>query len=125
MPNFQRHHYRPLPECVTVRNSDTHIGGSGLYATENIPGGSRIGITHLILNEEDTKLMKYDTMRTPLGAFINHADEPNSVLILHGRLRVLVTARPIPKDTEITIYYTMGYDDILPNYGGPKAWCSL
>ena len=120
MPEFTDKHYRPLPPCVEVRKSNSE--GNGLFTVEDIPGGSRIGITHLILDSKLAKEVGSDTIRTPLGGFLNHSDTPNSVLITKGSLRVLYTVVPIPKDTEISIYYTIGYLDIKPNYGGPKSW---
>ena len=120
MPEFTDKHYRPLPPCVEVRKSNSD--GHGLFAVEDIPGGSRLGITHLIFESEYAKEVGFDTVRTPLGGFINHSDTPNGVLISRGSMRMLYTVVPIPKNNEITIYYTMGYSDILPNFGGPKVW---
>jgi len=120
MPEFTDKHYRPLPPCVQVRKSNND--GNGLFTVEDIPGGSRLGITHLILDSKLTEEVGSDTIRTPLGGFLNHSDTPNGVLITKGSMRILYTVVPLPKDTEITIYYTIGYQDIIPNYGGPKSW---
>ena len=38
--------YRPLPNCVTIRESP--IEGLGLFATERIPAGTYIGIVHVV-----------------------------------------------------------------------------
>jgi hypothetical protein len=114
MPKFEEHHYRPLPPCVEVCSGGTE--GHGLFATQDIPAGSKLGITHRILFDG------LESVRTPLGGFLNHSDKPNSMLIPQDNLRILWTARPIAVGEELTIYYTVGYEDILPNFGGPKFY---
>jgi hypothetical protein len=37
--------YRPLPKSVTIKNSS--IEGLGLFATEFIPSGADLGMTHV------------------------------------------------------------------------------
>ena len=66
--------YRPLPECLTVRESEIH--GLGLFATKSIYSGTDLGIAHIVL-----KGFPQDHCRTPLGGFYNHSDEPNCQLI--------------------------------------------
>lgn len=114
-PTFESHHYKPLPKCVEVKPC-LRTGGCGLFAREDIPAGSKLGITHRILFDG------MESVRTPLGGFLNHSDEPNSMLIPQDNLRILWTARPITAGEELTIYYTIGYEDILPNFGGPKFY---
>ena len=58
--------YKPLPDVVTIKDSGIH--GLGLFAKEDIPSGSVLGMIHFMLHGE--------TMRTPLGAFGNHSDDP-------------------------------------------------
>ena len=62
--------YKPLPNCLTIKKSP--IEGLGLYATKDIKANSFIGLTHI----QDTK---FDNgyIRTPLGGFYNHSNEPN------------------------------------------------
>ena len=62
--------YRPLPLCLTIKKSP--IEGLGLYATENIKANTFLGITH-ILNEN----FENNYIRTPLGGFYNHSNNPN------------------------------------------------
>ena len=62
--------YRPLPKCLTVKKSP--IEGLGLYATEDIKGNRFLGITH-ILDEN----FENNYIRTPLGGFYNHSNNPN------------------------------------------------
>ena len=62
--------YKPLPKCLTIKKSP--IEGLGLYATENIKGNTFLGITH-ILDEN----FENNYIRTPLGGFYNHSNNPN------------------------------------------------
>ena len=62
--------YRPLPECVTIKKSP--IEGLGLYATKDIKANTFLGITH-ILDEN----FENNYIRTPLGGFYNHSNNPN------------------------------------------------
>ena len=62
--------YRPLPKCLTIKKSP--IEGLGLYATEDIKANTFLGITH-ILDEN----FENNYIRTPLGGFYNHSNNPN------------------------------------------------
>ena len=62
--------YRPLPLELTIKKSP--IEGLGLYATKNIKSNVFIGLTH-ILDER----FENNYLRTPLGGFYNHSDNPN------------------------------------------------
>ena len=62
--------YKPLPKCLTIKKSP--IEGLGLYATANIKANSFIGLTHI-----QNKDFENGYVRTPLGGFYNHANEPN------------------------------------------------
>ena len=62
--------YRPLPEGLTIKKSP--IEGLGLYATKLIKANTFIGLTH-ILDER----FENNYLRTPLGGFYNHSDNPN------------------------------------------------
>ena len=62
--------YKPLPKCLTIKKSP--IEGLGLYATENIKANTFLGITH-ILDEN----FENNYIRTPLGGFYNHSNNPN------------------------------------------------
>ena len=70
---FKQHHYRPLIEELTIKESS--INGLGLFATENIKAGIYLGETHIW----ETKRWEY--IRTPLGGFINHSETPNCCLL--------------------------------------------
>jgi len=107
---FGSHHYRPLIEELTIKESK--INGLGLFAKENIKAGVFLGETHIWESN------RHEYIRTPLGGFINHSDNPNCFLSTnihyhYGDQRELYTTRPIKKGEEITVFYTVGYDDIV------------
>ena len=96
--------YKPLPESLTIKQSG--INGLGVFADQNINQATNLGVTHLKIDDK--------ILRTPLGGFINHANEPNCVKVeLHANGKEpfrkkwnLVTLRDIKKGEEITLRYT-------------------
>ena len=107
---FGTHHYRPLIKELTIQKS--HINGLGLHATENLKAGIYLGETHIWESN------RHDWIRTPLGGLINHSENPNcfinrNIHYHHGDQRELYTIRPITKGEELTVFYTVGYDDII------------
>ena len=64
--------YKPLPKQLTIKKSP--IEGLGLYATEDIKKNSFIGVTHVRDEQFENKYI-----RTPIGGFYNHSNEPNVV----------------------------------------------
>ena len=62
--------YKPLPNCLTIKRSP--IEGLGLFATAHIKANSFIGLTHI-----QYKDFENGYIRTPLGGFYNHSNEPN------------------------------------------------
>jgi SET domain-containing protein len=107
---FGSHHYRPLIDELTIKESK--INGLGLHATENIKAGVFLGATHI------WERRRHGWIRTPLGGFINHSDEPNSFIHTNiyyheGNQRELFTVKPIKTGEEITVFYTVGYNDII------------
>ena len=102
--------YKPLPESVTIKQSGVH--GLGRFAEQGIKVGTNLGMSHIKLNG--------NIVRTPLGGFINHANEPNVVkveLLMTDQSKIkfdykkwnLITLRDIKKGEEITLRYTF-YD---------------
>lgn len=93
--------YRPLPNSLTIKNSD--IEGLGLFASEDIPKGTKLGVSHMD--------MKGEVIRTPLGGFYNHSEDPNVekfMEILKDRtVYVLYTTKDISAGDEITCKYTL------------------
>ena len=98
--------YKPLPESLTI--SQSGINGLGLFAKEGIAQGTNLGMSHLKLGEK--------IFRTPLGGFINHANEANVVKVelrmtnedVGGNYKKwnLITLKEIEKGEEITVRYT-------------------
>ena len=74
--------YRPLPKQLTIKNSP--IEGLGLFATEDIKSNSFIGITHIRDEQFENKYI-----RTPLGGFYNHSNEPTVMRMVSDSLPTL------------------------------------
>ena len=101
--------YKPLPESLTIKASK--VNGLGLFAKEGMAQGTKLGMSHI--NIGDT------IFRTPLGGFINHANEANCV---KAELRMtdedkqghkydyqkwnLITSQDIKEGEELTVRYT-------------------
>lgn len=100
---FNENSYRPLPSNLTLKDTDKH--GFGIFATEDIKAGVFLGITHVWFREE--------WIRTPIGGFINHSEEPNCFINTQpgrpGRdpARELYSIKPISQGDELTVYYTL------------------
>ncbi|RZD42410.1 MAG: SET domain-containing protein [Methanobacteriota archaeon] len=67
--------YKPLPDYITIKNSS--ISGQGLFATKKIEANTLIRITHHPRKESENGYI-----RTPLGGFGNHSDNPNCFKLL-------------------------------------------
>ena len=101
--------YKPLPDSVTIKQSG--IYGLGLIAKEGMAQGTNLGMCHLKIGDT--------IFRTPLGGFINHANEANCV---KAELRMtdedlqghkydyqkwnLITSQDVKKGDELTVRYT-------------------
>ena len=62
--------YKPLPKELRLGFSDIH--DIGVFAKEVIPQGTNFGMTHLQFGKT--------LIRTPLGGFLNHSDNPNPLI---------------------------------------------
>ena len=91
--------YRPLPEGLTIMESK--IEGLGLYAQEDFTAGKVFGETHVFAVSQNRR----EWVRTPLGGFINHSENPNCYISTATDQRCLHTIRPIKAGEEITVYY--------------------
>ena len=99
--------YKPLPESVTIKQSD--INGLGLFADQQIMQGTNLGMSHI-------KIVNH-LIRTPLGGFINHSNTPNcskaELLMKNDSFDYkkwnLVTTKDIKEGEELTVRYTF-YD---------------
>ena len=74
--------YRPLPKQLTIKNSP--IEGLGLFATQDIKSNSFIGVTHIRDEQFENKYI-----RTPLGGFYNHSNEPTVMRMVSDSLPTL------------------------------------
>ena len=97
---FESTSYRPLPRYLTIKDSD--IDGLGLFASEDIAAGTYAGETHVKIDENQ------DWLRTPLGGFINHAEQPNAKInFVTGGVRALTIEKAVKKGEEITVFYVL------------------
>ncbi|MEE2610509.1 MAG: SET domain-containing protein, partial [Acidobacteriota bacterium] len=92
--------YRPLPNCLTIKKSRIH--GLGLFAIEDIPPNTDLGITHI-----PDERFEDGYIRTPLGGFFNHSKSPNCIVISKENCLRLMTDTEIKADTELTAFYTL------------------
>jgi hypothetical protein len=99
-------YYRPLPECLTISannklTAETGRRQLGLYATMNISETEILGISHIFDDRFPDGLI-----RTPLGGFFNHSEDPNCKLIKFEGFYHLCTIKEIKGNEEITVKYT-------------------
>ena len=108
----EKNMYRPLPKSLTIKTSN--VEGLGLFAKEGIAQGANLGMSHVAIGS--------GIIRTPMGGFINHANDANVVKV---ELRIdemddpllkvatkkwnLVALRNIKEGEELTVKYTF-YD---------------
>jgi SET domain-containing protein len=92
--------YRPLPKELTIAQSK--IDGLGLFAKTPIRQGIVLGISH-VRNER----FENGYIRTPLGGFINHSDNPNLETLIIDQDRYMKTKKPIKAGEELTLNYTL------------------
>ena len=88
--------YKPLPKNLTIKISE--IEGFGIFAVDDIKKQTNLGLSHLILDEE--------IIRTPLGGFINHSDNPNCQKVETNNKFYLHTITDIKNGEELTLKYT-------------------
>ena len=100
--------YKPLPKELRLGFSDIH--DIGLFAKENIPVGTNFGMSHLQFGKS--------LIRTPLGGFINHSDDPNCEKVkltfttedqqpaYNFSKWNLITIKDIKQGEELTLTYT-------------------
>ena len=103
--------YKPLPDGLTIKYSK--IQGLGLYATKEFDSEVVLGIVHI-----KNKNFPHGYIRTALGAFYNHSDDPNckaSEGFWHQLpVKYLMTVKPIKAGEELTAKYSL-YDDFNEN----------
>ena len=99
--------YKPLPDGLTIKESD--VQGLGLFATKDFEAEVVLGIVHIL-----DKNFPHGSIRTALGAFYNHSDQPNCKNIKgfwHQKpVKYLITTNEIKKGDELTAQYTLYKD---------------
>ena len=96
--------YTPLPYFLTISKST--IDGLGLFATENINRGADLGVSHV---QHAKYLNGY--IRTALGGFVNHSENPNCELKEIGIEMKLIVIKDIEAGQELTLKYKL-YDPV-------------
>ena len=88
--------YQALPKELHIKNSP--VAGQGLFAKEDIPAMMYLGISHVVVDKE--------IMRTPLGGFVNHSDDPNCQKYPKDQFYFIKTIKEIKKGDELFLNYT-------------------
>ena len=103
--------YKPLPKELRLGFSDIH--DIGLFAKKDITTGTNFGMSHIQISNT--------IIRTPLGGFINHQEDPNCEKVklfftnedkqpaYNFSKWNLVTIKDIKEGEELTLKYTF-YD---------------
>ena len=93
--------YKPLPDYLIIK--DSPISGQGIFTTEKIEALNMIGIIH---HAESRAADGF--IRTPLGGFGNHSDEPNCFkLLMDPKTWWIGASRDIESGEELTWSYTL------------------
>lgn len=113
--------YQTLPSYLIIKQSKIH--GLGLFAKEDIPKNTLLGLTHI-----KNDLFENNYIHTPIGGFYNHSENPNCYSYLSDSLleryvgqvigsfesfenkdkyRYLISLTDIKKNEEITSKYNL------------------
>ena len=90
--------YTPLPHYLTIKESD--VQGLGLFTTDKLDENLSIGISHV----KDSRF-EDGYIRTPLGGFINHSEEPNCNRVEENDYIHIKTKKTIQCGEELTLKY--------------------
>ena len=90
--------YRPLPDYLAIAPSS--IEGAGLITLKEIKANHEFGITHI----KDERF-EDGYIRTPLGGFFNHSEDPNCEAYIDGDFIKLKSIKKIKQGEEITVKY--------------------
>ena len=96
--------YKPLPDGLYVSNSD--IAGQGLFTNRKLEVGTELGLSHKTIDD--------NLIRTPLGGFINHSEEPNVQKYQIGNDYFIKVIKEINPGEEITLKYNW-YNPVTDN----------
>ena len=99
--------YRPLPDGLTIKAYK--VQGLGLFATQDFEADTVLGIVHIA-----NKNFPHGYIRTALGAFYNHSENPNCRTLKGFWHQIpvvyLVTIKEITSGDELTAKYSL-YND--------------
>ena len=90
--------YRPLPIELTI--SQSSIEGLGLFLIGDVDENHVFGISHIKHSDFENGYI-----RTPLGGFINHSEEPNCHYVEKDGYLLLKSTKQISANTELTTKY--------------------
>ena len=101
-PVYNKFYYKPLPDCITVKEST--IEGLGLFALEDIEEGFDLGVSHIKIP------IIVGFVRTSIGGFLNHNVDSNCELVLEldwddYKVYNVVTTKKIKQGEELTLNY--------------------
>ena len=96
--------YKPLPDGLYVSNSD--IAGQGLFTNRKLEVGTELGLSHKMIDD--------NLIRTPLGGFINHSEQPNVQKYQIGNDYFIKVIKDIDVGEEITLKYNW-YNPVTDN----------
>ena len=117
--------YKALPDALRI--GDSQVAGQGIFATEDIPIDTNLGLSHIILEGINDPIyatmasyslaakavvpdlasyVEPEIIRTPLGGFINHSDDPNCAKYLVDDRYYIKTIKPIKAGEELFLKYT-------------------
>ena len=90
--------YKPLPHYVKLSRSPLH--GLGIFAKEPILANVDLGMSHIEVHGQ--------LIRTPLGGFYNHSDDPNIESVQVSPIQWnLFTIRNIAEGEELVATYKL------------------
>ena len=91
--------YKALPSFLEIK--DSPINGQGIFAKEDIAADVNLGLSHVMYQDQ--------WVRTPLGGFYNHSDEPNCIKRggKSADFYELWTTKDIAAGEELTCFYTL------------------
>ena len=89
--------YKPLPYNLTIKESN--IEGLGLFASMPIDKGTNLGISHIFTEDQ--------LLRTPLGGFYNHSEDPNCYSEISDGYAHLITLKDLERGDELTTFYSI------------------
>ena len=95
---------KALPDGFTIDKSPIH--GLGLFSTEEIRCDTLIGVV-LVSPPNIRTSFHNDFIRTPLGGFGNHSDDPNCKKIFYNDVWWIKSIEDIKPNEEITWGYTL------------------